>query len=43
MLLAPEGRTAVIAVFNTTNSVRGRESQAGFEAVVRAALALAGN
>lgn len=43
MLLDPRGRTAVIVVFNTTNDVRGRESQEGFEAVVRSALALPGS
>jgi hypothetical protein len=40
MLLDPRDRTAVIVVFNTTNAVRGQESQEGFEGVVRSALAL---
>ena len=40
MLLDPRDRTAVIVVFNTTNAVRGQESQEGFEGVIRSALAL---
>jgi CubicO group peptidase (beta-lactamase class C family) len=40
LLLDPRDRTAVVVVFNTTNGVRGRASQAGFEGIVRAALAL---
>ena len=40
MLLDPRDRTAVIVVFNTTNGVRGEESQQGFEGVIRSALAL---
>ena len=38
MLLDPRSRTAVITVVNTSNAVRSRESDAGFEALLRSAL-----
>lgn len=40
MLLDPHTRTALISVVNTSNTVRGRESDAGLDAVLRAGLRL---